>query len=104
MVKCIVFPIEANSLFEGEKGIYLDLQAYELKERKPDRKQTHIIKQSLPENIYRLLSEEDKKNLPIIGDAIVWGRQEPEPQEYVVEPPAATESYNPERPVDDLPF
>ena len=102
MVKCIVLPIEANALFEGEKGIYLDLQGYEIKERKPDRKQTHLIKQSFPETIYKLFSEEDKKNLPIVGDAILWGRSEPDPQEYEVEPPKQDDPVNIDP--NDLPF
>jgi len=101
MIDCLVLPVEANCLFVGEKGIYLDLYGYEIKERKPDRKQTHIIKQSFPEDVYRLFNDDDKKNLPIVGDAILWGRIEPEPVEYLVEQPPV----QPENPgTDDLPF
>ncbi|MEN6621967.1 MAG: hypothetical protein ABFD50_10505 [Smithella sp.] len=94
-VECIVLPIEPNNLVVGEKGIYLDLQAYGIKERKTDSKQTHLVKQSLPEDVYRLLSDEDKKNLPIIGGAIQWDLLGEQPNDYHVEQPEAEE---------DLPF
>lgn len=98
-VKCLVLPIAENSLFEGEKGIYIDLQAWEIKERKPDRKQTHIIKQSYPKELFDKLSEEQKQAIPIIGDAILWlGFQEPEPNNFEVSQP----DIKPEE--DDLPF
>jgi len=99
-----MLPIEANNLFVGEKGIYIDLQAYEIKEKKSDRKQTHIIKQSLPDDIYRLLSEDDKKSLPIVGDAILWGRTEPEPVEFHVDVPDVNDNTNGYAPSNDLPF
>lgn len=104
MINCLVLPIEANNLFVGEKGIYIDLQAYEIKEKKSDRKQTHIIKQSLPDDIYRLLSEDDKKSLPIVGDAILWGRTEPEPVEFHVDVPDVNDNTNGYAPSNDLPF
>lgn len=97
-IRCLVIPIEENCLYEGEKGIYLDLQAYKLKERNPDRKDTHLIKQSLPKNIYDVMPEEERRNLPIIGNAILWSGSEPEPQNYEVSPPDDSEQGN------DLPF
>lgn len=41
---CIVIPVEDCHLFVGEKGVYLDLSAYEFKEQKYS--DTHMVKQS----------------------------------------------------------
>ena len=71
-VECIVIPIRQNSLFKGEKGIYLDLQGFELKQKREGSKDTHIIKQSFPKEVYDKLTDEQKKELPILGNAIFW--------------------------------
>lgn len=65
-VECIVIPIEANHLFKGKSGIYLDMTAFELKEIKDN--QTHLIKQSLPKEVYQKQTEEEKKAMPILGN------------------------------------
>lgn len=72
-VEVLVIPIDKNHLYRGEKGFYLDLQCIELKEKKADRKDTHLVKQSLPKEVYSAMSDEDKKAQPILGNAIVWG-------------------------------
>ena len=88
MIDCLILPIAGNSLYVGEKGIYLDLQGYEIKEKKADRKQTHIIKQSFLPEVYGAMTEEEKRALPIIGDAILWGGfTEPDPNDFPVELP-----------------
>ena len=102
MVECLVIPIEQNHLFEGEQGIYLDCVAYELKEKKADRKDTHAIKQSLPKDVYERISESERNEMPFIGNAIVWAVSEPAPREFPVELPPADE-YRTEA-NDDLPF
>jgi hypothetical protein len=58
----LAIPLSGNNIYEGEKGCYLKLVAVEYKE--PKDQKTHFVKQ------------EGKKedNLPIIGDAIYWGR------------------------------
>jgi hypothetical protein len=81
-IKCLVLPIELNHLYEGEKGIYIDLQGYELKERREGQKDTHLVKQNLPKEVYDAMTNEEKQNLPILGNMTVWGRVEPELQEY----------------------
>lgn len=102
MINCIVIPIAENSLFVGEKGVYLDMQAWEIKEKKADRKQTHIIKQSYPKEIFDQLSDAQKQAIPIIGDCILWGGvSEPAPNEFEVSQPEAIPG-EPEE--DDLPF
>jgi len=93
MTKCLVIPIEANHLFEGEKGVYADLTAMQIKNKVGDSKDTHLIKQSFPKDFYNSLTKDQKMQLPIMGNAIVWERQEQEPQQADI----SIES-------DDLPF
>lgn len=78
-VECLVLPIDSNHIFRGGKGLYLDLTAIEIKNKVGDSKDTHLVKQSIPKEVYEKMTEEQKKSLPIIGNAIVWDRQEPEP-------------------------
>lgn len=70
-IECLVIPIDQNHLFRGEKGIYLDLTHIPLKN--PRDKDTHLVKQSLPKDVYSAMSEEDRKAMPILGNTIVWG-------------------------------
>ena len=97
MVECLVVPIEKNSLFKGEKGIYLDLIAFEIDpaKRNAESKDTHLVKQSFSKDVRDLMSEEDLQKLPILGNLQVWGeRTEQEP----------VSSPQPIPPDDDLPF
>lgn len=75
-VECIVIPIEKNHLFKTDKGIYLDLSGFELKEKKFG---THLIKQSLPKEVYNAMTEEQRKAMPILGNIKEWGGSEHEP-------------------------
>ena len=95
MVDCVVIPVDDNHLFKGEKGIYIDLAAFEIKNKVGDSKDTHLIKQSLPKDIYESMSEEQRRAMPILGNAIVWGRQEAAP---------VTSNLVPDEENDDLPF
>ena len=70
LVECLIIPLEQNHLFKGEKGIYLDLSAFELKERKDDR--THLIKQHLPKEVFQSMNDEQKRAIPIIGSVTTW--------------------------------
>jgi hypothetical protein len=76
-VECLIIPLEKNHLFKGEKGVYLDLTAFELKE--PKEKKTHLIKQQLPKEVFKAMTDEQKKNTPILGDVSVWEHTEAEP-------------------------
>lgn len=69
-VECLIIPIEKNHLFKGKSGIYLDMSAFELKEKKDD--QTHLIKQSLPKEVYQKQTEEEKRAMPILGNVSVY--------------------------------
>ena len=65
-VKCVVIPIEDNDIFVSEKGgIYLDLSAVAMKEERYG--QSHLIKRSIPSEKYKAMTEDEKKNQPIIG-------------------------------------
>ena len=73
LIDCLIIPIEGNSLFRGNKGVYLDLIAFPFESKIEGNKATHIIKQSLPKEVFKAMSDEQKKAMPIIGDATVWG-------------------------------
>ena len=60
--KYLAIPLNGNNIFEGEKGCYLKLVAIEMKE--PKDKKTHFVKQEGTKD----------QDLPIIGDAIYWGK------------------------------
>ena len=76
-VECLIIPIEANHLFKGKSGVYLDMTAFELKEIKDN--QTHLIKQSLPKEIYKAQTEEQKKAMPILGNVSSFEASTSEP-------------------------
>lgn len=72
-VEGIFIPIENNHLFKSEKGnVYLDISAWAIKEPE-EGKDTHLVKQSLPKEYFQSLSDEEKKEIPIIGNLKVWG-------------------------------
>lgn len=82
LVECIVIPIEKNKLFKGDKGIYLDLIAFEVDpaKRAKDSKNTHLLKQSFSKDDRAKMSEDELKALPILGNLAVWdGQPESEP-------------------------
>lgn len=62
--KYACIPLSENYIFEGKKGLYLDLTAYSY-----DGKfgESHFLKNRIPKDIYEKMSDEDKKNTPIIG-------------------------------------
>lgn len=62
--KYVCIPLSNNYIFEGKKGLYLDLTAYSY-----DGKfgESHFLRNRIPKAIYEKMSEEDKKNTPIIG-------------------------------------
>ena len=97
-IDCIVIPIEANHLFQGDKGIYLDLIAFESKTKNDAIKDTHLVKQSLPKEILDAMTEDEKKAMPILGNFIDWDQSiesQSTPTEHVAKEVAD---------LDDLPF
>lgn len=85
MVECFVIPIALNNLFKGEKGIYLDLIAFEIENKKGDSKDTYLVKQSLSKEVREKMTKEELNAMPIIGNFRVWGEgfTEAEPQTNV---------------------
>lgn len=98
MVRGIFIPILENKLYEGEKALYLDMTGFEIsKEKKGDRKDTHLVKQSFAKEVYDAMTEEQRKEVPILGNHVLWGFQEPAPNEFKVEAVPEDEG-------NDLPF
>lgn len=64
-IEVLVIPIEANSLYRGDKGLYLDLVAWGIETPKYD--DTHMLKQSLPKEVAEKQSKEEKYAMPIMG-------------------------------------
>ena len=62
--KYVCIPLSDNYIFEGKKGLYLDLTAYSY-----DGKfgESHFLKNRIPKDIYEKMYDEEKKNTPIIG-------------------------------------
>lgn len=62
--KFVCIPLSDNYIFEGRKGLYLDLTAYSYEGKFGE---SHFIKNRIPKDIYEKMSDEDKKNTTIIG-------------------------------------
>ena len=56
----MVIPIEENQFVDGEKGVYLNLAGFEIKEKKGDSKDTHLVKQSFKKEVYEKMTEDEK--------------------------------------------
>lgn len=69
-MECLIIPINQNKLFVGEKGVYVDLIGFQIKDQKG--KETHIIKQSVPKEMYDAMTEQERNELPTMGSHIVW--------------------------------
>ncbi len=100
--KCLVIPIEENHLYEGEKGIYADFIAWEMKEKK-ENGATHLVKQSFPKEVREAMSEEEKRALPIFGDLRDAMTEKKELETYSMPEQGPAYATAPE-PIDDLPF
>jgi len=64
--RCLIIPVDAAGLYVGEKGIYLDLSAIELKEKSDNR--SHFLRVQLSKEQYEALSDEERKSIPIVGN------------------------------------
>ena len=63
--RCLVIPIDDSGMYLGQKGLYLDLTAIELRE--PQYQDTHCIKQSVPKERFEQMTDEEKQQQPILG-------------------------------------
>ncbi len=97
--KCLIIPIEENDLFQGkDDNVYVDFIAFPIKERKADSKDTHLVKQSFSKEKQESFTDEQKKDLPIFGNVIDWGKQNRPPDAELSSDSGKIES------ADDLPF
>lgn len=74
----------------------------EIKNKVGDSKDTHLVKQSLDKDLYNSMTKEEQRAMPILGNAILWGRREPEPQTTNSLSESAVDQH--EEDFDDLPF
>lgn len=65
LTKCIVMPVEDCNLYVGEKGVYLDLTAYQYKDQK--YVDTHFIKPNLPKEVFEAMTKEQQDAIDICG-------------------------------------
>jgi hypothetical protein len=103
-VQGIFLPYEANHIYVGTKGRYLDLTAVELKQQREGSKDTHFIKPDLKKEVRDQMTEKERNDIPIVGNAIYWGNSSATPA-----PAPAKPIYSPELPPPDdfdseLPF
>lgn len=94
--RCICIPVDDNpEIFVGEKGTYLNITAVEMKE--PGKwGDTHFLKGNAPEEVWKSMSEDEKRSRPIVGQMSPLTRKEqPAPEVSGVEP---------DNEDDDLPF
>lgn len=93
----VFIPVEDNKeMWDGEKGVYLNLTAVELK-HPGEYGDSHLLKGNKPEEEYRAMGEEERKALPILGQMRPLERktvEQPSPQVQVERTEAD----------DDLPF
>jgi hypothetical protein len=97
--KCLVIPVEDSGLFLGEKGCYLSLTAIEMKEARYG--DTHCVKISLPKEKYSALTDEQRRDIPILGGMHEATAGQPQTDAA----PQAKPSFSPfDEPAPDLPF
>lgn len=103
--KCIVIPVNENNIYVGQKGCYLDLVAFEMKN--PKYEATHTLKQSLSKAQRDAMTQEHRDAMPILGDLKPLGGNAataPQPQYgYAPAPQYQAQGYAP-RPQDNDPF
>lgn len=97
--RCLIIPVdEADGMFLGEKGCYLNMTAIEI--QNPQFNDTHGIKVEIDKAKREQMSEEDLKAIPFIGNLRPL-KEKPQPTMNVTgEVDAAMFAEN----TDDLPF
>lgn len=63
--RCLIIPVDDAGLYVGEKGVYLNMTAIEMREARYG--DTHCIKQSLDKAVYDKLTDEQRNRIPILG-------------------------------------
>lgn len=100
--KCLVIPIEENNLFVScddsnkAKGVYLDLTAWAMQNQQYG--DSHLVKQSLPKEARERMTEDEKRNMPILGSMREFENNAQSQAADTNAPFAQVENY------EDLPF
>lgn len=98
--RCVVIPTDVNrEIFVGEKNIYFNLSAFETKEVSQFG-DTHMLKGNLDKEAFEALSEEERRNLPILGNMKPLERKVQEMQAASISDSAISVADE----EDDLPF
>ena len=95
--RCLVIPIDDSGVYLGEKGVYLNLTAVEMREQRYG--DTHVLKQSLAKEVYQAMSEEERMAQPIFG-----ALKPIESQQRQMEVTQTTNAAEAVEDPDDLPF
>lgn len=95
--RCLVIPIDDSGVYLGEKGVYLNCTAFEMREQRYG--DTHVLKQSLPKETYQAMSEEERNAQPILG-----ALKPIEPQQRQMPVTQTTDAAGAVDDPDDLPF
>lgn len=70
-VEGVFIPIQANNLIKGNKGVYCELRAFQMREPRVSENgkftDTHILKVAVPKEIYDKMSDEERQSGPIVG-------------------------------------
>lgn len=65
--RCIIIPVDDDpGIYLGEKCCYLSMVAVEL--QNPKYEDTHMVKSDIPKDVRELLTEEQRRELPILGN------------------------------------
>ncbi len=98
-VPCLIVPIKKSHLFLGEKGVYLNVNAWENKDGQAGQYgDTHALKQMLDKEVRDKMSEEERRAMPFLGN--MRPRQAQQPAAQPVSMVAAISQED----KDDLPF
>lgn len=65
--RCLIIAIDDNpGMFLGEKGCYLNAVAYETQNNQYG--DTHMVKPDLPKEVRERMTEDERRNQPILGN------------------------------------
>lgn len=65
--RCLIIPIDDNpGMYLGEKGCYLNAVAYETQNNQYG--DTHMVKPDLPKEVRERMTEDERRNQPILGN------------------------------------
>lgn len=78
--RCIVIPIEGNSVFEGEKGTYIDLVCFETPNSEYGSHMVTLSKTKEEQEHEKQTGERVRK--PIVGNLKPFGNKQAEEEEY----------------------